>query len=104
MRIPRVRFTVRGMMVAVAVFALLSASGQLRERYEGLRDRYELMGVMHAAHEILERDGGVDVFSGFGLVKPNAQRAAYHAEMRRKYERAARSPWLPVEPDPPEPR
>jgi hypothetical protein len=27
----------------------------------------------------------------------------YHSQMRAKYERAARYPWLPVEPDPPEP-
>jgi hypothetical protein len=29
---------------------------------------------------------------------------AYHAAMQRKYEDAAQRPWLPVEPDPPEPR
>ncbi len=33
-----------------------------------------------------------------------AQAIAYHAAMARKYRRAARYPWLPVEPDPPEPR
>jgi hypothetical protein len=27
----------------------------------------------------------------------------YHARMARNYRRAARYPWLPVEPDPPEP-
>lgn len=32
-----------------------------------------------------------------------ARRVAYHAAMARKYRRAARYPWLPVEPDPPEP-
>jgi hypothetical protein len=31
-------------------------------------------------------------------------RASYHARLRRKYERAARYPWLPVPADPPEPR
>jgi hypothetical protein len=30
-------------------------------------------------------------------------RADYHASLARKYEHAARYPWLPVEPDPPEP-
>jgi hypothetical protein len=30
-------------------------------------------------------------------------RADHHASLVRKYERAARNPWLPVEPDPPEP-
>jgi hypothetical protein len=33
-----------------------------------------------------------------------ARRIAYHDLMRRKYEDAARHPWLPVEPDPPEPQ
>jgi hypothetical protein len=33
----------------------------------------------------------------------SARRAAYHSRLRSKYERAARYPWLPVAPDPPEP-
>jgi hypothetical protein len=32
------------------------------------------------------------------------RRIRYFVEMRRKHERAARYPWLPVEPDSPEPR
>jgi hypothetical protein len=28
----------------------------------------------------------------------------YHSELTEKYQRAARYPWLPVEPDPPEPQ
>lgn len=31
------------------------------------------------------------------------RRIAYHEAMSRKYDRAARRPWLPVPPDPPEP-
>ncbi len=31
-------------------------------------------------------------------------RLNYSRSMREKYRRAARYPWLPVEPDPPEPR
>jgi hypothetical protein len=31
-------------------------------------------------------------------------RASYHAGLKRKYEEAARYPWLPVDPDPPEPK
>lgn len=34
----------------------------------------------------------------------DARRRAYYWEMARKYERAARNPWLPVFPDPPEPK
>jgi hypothetical protein len=33
-----------------------------------------------------------------------AARIAYHARMRQKYEWAARFPWLPLDPDPPEPK
>jgi hypothetical protein len=32
------------------------------------------------------------------------RRSEYHRRLRRKYERAARYPWLPVAPDPPEPK
>jgi hypothetical protein len=32
-----------------------------------------------------------------------ANRIAYHAALKAKYERAARYPWLPIAPDPPEP-
>jgi hypothetical protein len=32
-----------------------------------------------------------------------AAEADYYAEPARKYEQAARYPWLPVEPNPPEP-
>jgi hypothetical protein len=31
------------------------------------------------------------------------QMSAYHRDLRIKYERAARYPWLPVDPDPPIP-
>jgi hypothetical protein len=103
MRVPRVRFTVRRMMAAVAIVAVLLGWIQMRKRWEELRELYEGRCVIHAAHEYLERDGGVDVFSGIGVVKPNAERATYHARMRGKYERAARYPWLTVEPDPPPP-
>ncbi len=31
------------------------------------------------------------------------QRAEFYSRLREKYDRAARYPWLPVAPDPPEP-
>jgi hypothetical protein len=34
---------------------------------------------------------------------PLWRRVDYHAHLKEKYRRAARSPWLSVEPDPPEP-
>jgi hypothetical protein len=38
-----------------------------------------------------------------GLEARERTRAAYFAELGAKYRRVARYPWLPVEPDPPEP-
>jgi hypothetical protein len=37
------------------------------------------------------------------VAKHEGIRADYQAALKTKYERAARYPWLPVEPDPPEP-
>ena len=39
--------------------------------------------------------GGVGRLSKAGI--------AYHAAIARKYRHVARYPWLPIEPDPPEP-
>jgi hypothetical protein len=38
-----------------------------------------------------------------GRAEESYRRAAYWGALRGKYERAARRPWLPVEPDPPQP-
>jgi hypothetical protein len=90
---PRFRFTVRRMMVAVAVVAVLLAMAvtlsHRRSRFESLRDYhasrapYVWLGPMGT---LWERQG------------------EWHWAMKRKYERAARYPWLPVAPDPPEPK
>ena len=37
------------------------------------------------------------------VAKHEGTRADYQAALKTKYERAARYPWLPVEPDPPAP-
>ena len=34
---------------------------------------------------------------------PSLARTRWHLMLRDKYERALRYPWLPIEPDPPEP-
>jgi hypothetical protein len=38
-----------------------------------------------------------------GQAENSYRRSAYWGALRAKYERAARRPWLPVEPDPPQP-
>lgn len=90
MRLPRVRFTVQGLMLSVAVVAGFAWADGLRRRSATFRE----IAASHAQEET------------FRLVDFPAEPypwGDYHAAMRKKYERAARSPWLGVEPDPPAP-
>jgi hypothetical protein len=112
-------------MVAVAIVALLMGAGRLL----WLRWTFQVAALAHAANENLARvlqemveDEGKDereLEIAFGMspapepeavVKKRAADAAmnrktaeYHAALKRKCERAARYPWLPVQPDPPPP-
>jgi hypothetical protein len=113
---PRVRFTVRRMIVAVAVIALafwmvrLWAARQLylqkAAKHAGFR-----ANVLRSPNSIAywesrwtdQREGKPARYpwpAGPPFVPALAK---YHDAMRMKYERAARYPWLPIEPDPPEP-
>jgi hypothetical protein len=115
------------MLIAVAIAALLMSGGRLL----WLSSVYRKVALAHAAYENLartlqsavENDGKADreLLIAFGVkVEPEseavtAQRAAdarmnqktaeYHAALKRKYERAAVRPWMPIDPDPrpPEP-
>ena len=70
------------------------------------RHHADLVAVLRS---IAARDGEeapVDVSPGPGarsVLFPLRVVAAHEDRLRRKYERAARYPWLPVPPDPPEP-
>jgi hypothetical protein len=102
MRLPRVRFTVRRLMIAVAVVGISIGCAVGRRtaflaRAEGHRVRSGVF-VYHNADgtslwEIVGRDGS----------RISEARRSYHKDMLWKYQRAARYPWLPVWPDPPEP-
>ena len=133
MRLPRVQFTVRRMMVSVAVVAVLVANVELMRRHvvsRALATKHAAMQAeLEAARrlaeerakwvELLAERGEVEAPTSFPLIDPlagattlsevralstrYAKQAAYHAQLRRKYERAAARPWLPIEPDPPPP-
>jgi hypothetical protein len=120
------RFSVRGLMVAVAVVALLM--GGLLEYARLKRLGREYAGRAIGARRAMEparrslgwsherwlaecrRFDQIEQASGgwykFGR-PPSPERAkrlvAYWQPVVAKYERAARYPWLPVEPDPPRP-
>ena len=99
MRLPRVRFTVRGLMVAVAAVGLvLGVYATCRSRSA----RFHALMISHEsrAMELLdEAPPGADA----AVRRRFHTRLDWHETMYAKYERAARHPWLTVAPDPPEP-
>jgi hypothetical protein len=94
MKLPRLRFTVRGLMIAVAVAAIsiLMADSlrRLSNEYSEKADRYRV-----EAHWVLQ---------GYpGNAPDQIRRHDQLLLLATKYDRAARHPWLPVAPNPPEP-
>jgi hypothetical protein len=120
------RFTVRRLMVAVAIVGIIGGGylevvrlARLSEYYWGRAIKFrrlESMGEFTSgmtpaewqAHcEEIDRMNRVSgMFQAARGYPPELARRliAYAAAMIRKYERAARYPWLPVEPDPPWPQ
>jgi hypothetical protein len=96
MKPPRVRFTIRSMMAATVVVAVVAA----------LTARASHLKAVAKNHD--SRTGEVVEVWACGPTssrhsKEPSRRAVYHAKMRDKYLQAASRPWLPVAPDPPEP-
>jgi hypothetical protein len=108
----RPRFTVRRLMVAVAIVGVGAGFSAMRQRAAARQGR----AAGHAAHaaELRAavanwRGGNVRLINitreqAEAIAKRSERSAAHHEAMRRKWEEADRSPWLPVEPDPPEPQ
>ncbi len=111
---PRFRFTVRRMMVAVAIAAFMLAGGELLRRRNAYLEKAE-----NFRHDIVppsgwDMGGGtlseeefrkqLAAFQAEGEAIRRTPRSRHYQAMARKYERAARYPWLPVAPDPPEPK
>ena len=98
----RFRFTVRRMMVAVAVAAGgLVLYLYVREKSEPLARGYQSMANEHAIRVYQLATWPVENTPE----KKARTRAgiAHHSALESKYQRAARYPWLPVAPDPTEP-
>ena len=104
MRLPRM--TTRQWMIAVAILAVgPDATVALFRRHLALRQRA-------AYHEKIEKLATATVWElalaarwpkAADQVRANAAIRDRHARLKEKYWRAARYPWLPVGPDPPEP-
>jgi hypothetical protein len=122
MRLPRVRFMVRQMMVAVVVVAVVTGATVILRRHRVYRVRAEFYAQeeqvaakrwQHWSQEAVRlSDSPGDRNSprsdqerqlAVEMVRYSRNRVAHHARLKVKYERVARCPWLPIDPDPPSP-
>jgi hypothetical protein len=108
MRLPRM--TTRRWMVAVAVMAAglwvivlgaRSHSYAIRAGHHGLMEAHNRWIIEEYEAGRLFHSGPADQLT----VRADRCRRliTYHATLRRNYELASSRPWMPVEPDPPEP-
>jgi hypothetical protein len=112
MKLPCVRFTVRRLMIAVAVVAVLLGASDAVARLREQAFTCQLIAGIHALGEELHTHPEKYEGTCMGWAAPTFQAdprldsklAVYHAALRRKYESAAAHPWLAVDPDPPPPR
>jgi hypothetical protein len=98
MRLPRVRFTVRRLMVAVAVAAIVFAAC-IWMHTRAVRFRRAAQSYREQLTEYMRRPTA----RRRGHHIPDRRVVRYYVGMAEKYEYAGRHPWLPVAPDPPEP-
>ena len=108
MPLPHVRFTVRTMMVGVAVVALLLWGGILASR--SIYYEFIARGLLKKQQLYLADTVALEKRSGRGLTPDQARLVTFGHRMvdfitlqRANYRRAARYPWLPIEPLPPVP-
>ena len=129
MRMPGLRFTVRRLMLALAVVAaLLGALFTMRRQahierllaeHEAKLAALDILTIQRQAHfkrlanlhaervrGLRSSHGTIKSPNGIYLHVPLVPEAVleYHMNLAKKYEKAALDPWLPVEPDPPEPK
>jgi hypothetical protein len=95
MRLPRM--TTRRWMIAVAVLALVMGGTAYMIRLARLSDRYRQAAPAFRTAEKAFRGG-----PGWRNEDQRRATAERFGRVAEKYEHAARSPWLPVEPDPPQ--
>ncbi len=99
-------------MFAVAIVACFLYVERLRATHRFYRDRFELFAeeeeiALAAAKAPVDVCGMMPAEDNENIARfihdLDFRLAAHYAGLKRKYERAARYPWLSVTPDPPEP-
>jgi hypothetical protein len=102
MRLPR--FSVRTLMLAVVVVALLVWGGMVGMRWYVYYTLATTYGTYEREwREMAVRDRGIPASSRSVAAKWGPQIAEYYAPLAQKYRRAMWRPWIPVAPDPPAP-
>jgi hypothetical protein len=113
MRMPR--FRIQTMMVTVAVVAVtiwgLKTHSRWRE-YQRSAAKYRFQEVVtYTSLRQMRGSPTLDLSGGLPMIENSPSDVAlmlklafYWGRLRIKYERAARYPWLLVEPDPPQPK
>jgi Tfp pilus assembly protein PilX len=113
MRLPRVRFTMRRMMVVVAVIAMVMGTvAGLQRRRESFERRAQMF-ARRASAAIMDEQAyrtsrrsnrpGSPFYYDNRTTGAYSQLVEHYDALRVKYERAAARPWRFVATDPPEP-
>jgi hypothetical protein len=97
MQLRRLRFTVRSLMVVVALVAFACWVGQRHARFRALAADHESRMIRLAIISMMRI--GIAFDRAGRRVEP--WESDWHEAMAQKYRRAARFPWLPIAPDPP---
>src|SRR5262245_60435426 len=116
MKLPRVRFTVRRMILAVAVAALVMYGRRVQQHRQHCLSLAVLCGAadrgVRNSGAVYRLDINTETLQAWPFETPartpadiegRRRRSAYRVGLRQKYDRAAAFPWLPVAPDPPLP-
>jgi hypothetical protein len=99
MRLPRI--TIRRMMIVVALAGIALGLWTIKRRQEEFRElagRHGYFAGMMGLDAWESREAG-----DHQRALNREEKQAIHQRLQIKYARAARYPWLPVEPDPPAP-
>ncbi len=101
MKFPRVRFTLLRLMMAVCVMAVVFGLWGRREHFLDRARHYADASLVPVSDP---PPAGTDALQKWEREQERQRKRIEHFDrLRLKYERAARYPWLPVVPDPPEP-
>jgi hypothetical protein len=104
MRLPRLRFTVRRWMIAVAAIAVLifayTWGGEMRKRRAYYMSRAQENADVARCFDygFYPKDDPTDLL--YQIYKPQHD---HFKRLELRYRRAAARPWISIEPDPPSP-